>query len=111
LANGYYKFDLNFSDPSCPSGGSYLITMTPPGRYEDRPSELIPPATDADTAPFNVPFCPGTVNDAVPGTPSHCEVQVSEFPPSAGIPPQSPQTAYHLHLVLDDGVMPGGTSQ
>jgi len=24
-AGGYYRFDLNFSDPGCPSGSSYLI--------------------------------------------------------------------------------------
>src|SRR5262249_35501635 len=24
LADGYYRFDINFSDPACPSGGDYL---------------------------------------------------------------------------------------
>ena len=31
LAYGYYKFDLNFSDPACPSGSDYVIAVTPPG--------------------------------------------------------------------------------
>src|SRR5262249_46645744 len=32
LASGYYKFDINFSDPACPSGGDYLIAVqAPPG--------------------------------------------------------------------------------
>ena len=30
LADGYYKFDVNFSDPACPSGGDYLIGVTAP---------------------------------------------------------------------------------
>ena len=29
LADGFYKFDINFSDPACPSGGSYLIGVDP----------------------------------------------------------------------------------
>ena len=28
--NGFYKFDLNFSSASCPSGGAYIIEVTPP---------------------------------------------------------------------------------
>ncbi|MGD8829288.1 MAG: SdrD B-like domain-containing protein [Pseudomonadales bacterium] len=109
--SGFYKFDLNFSDPTCPSGGSYVIAVTPAASYEDRPSELIPPTTDSNTVPFNVPFCPGSVNDAVPTTGSHCEAQVSELQPSAAVPATSPETRYFLNLVLDDGVVPGGTSQ
>ena len=27
LADGYYKFDLSFADPACPSGGSYLLQI------------------------------------------------------------------------------------
>src|SRR5438128_11491900 len=30
-AGGYYRFDVNFSDPGCPSGNSYLIVVTAPG--------------------------------------------------------------------------------
>ena len=31
-AGGYYRFDLNFTDPACSSGGSYLIKVTAPRR-------------------------------------------------------------------------------
>src|SRR6266446_4743912 len=30
-SGGYYRFDLNFSDPGCPSGNSYVIVVTAPG--------------------------------------------------------------------------------
>ncbi len=42
--DGYYKFDINFSDPSCPSGGSYAIDVVPPTPgYETGISRVIPP--------------------------------------------------------------------
>ena len=49
LADGYYKFDVNFSDPACPSGGDYLIGVTaPPGTtYVAGYSQIIPPMSDA----------------------------------------------------------------
>ena len=63
LADGYYKFDINFSDPACPSGGDYLIGVTaPPGtNYVSGYSQIIPPASSASTAAFSVPACPGSV--------------------------------------------------
>ena len=43
-SDGYYKFDLNFSDPACASGGSYLIAVTPPGsNFAAGVSQVIPP--------------------------------------------------------------------
>src|SRR6185436_10276342 len=61
LADGYYKFDLNFSDPACASGGEYLIRVTPPSAaYIPGESELIPPRTNAATAAFSVPACPAS---------------------------------------------------
>ncbi|TNF86107.1 MAG: DUF11 domain-containing protein, partial [Gammaproteobacteria bacterium] len=110
LASGYYKFDLNFSDPSCPSGGNYLMSIDGGSGYEPDVSEFVPPITDSTTAPFNVPFCPGTVNDAMPATGVHCEAQASEFAPPVGAAAGTPATAYHLHLLLDDARRPG-TSQ
>jgi uncharacterized repeat protein (TIGR01451 family) len=97
LADGWYKFDLNFSDPACPSGGNYLIEVTPPGpTYVAGPSQIIPPPpADALTA-FSVPACPG---DAVAGT-ANCEVQLSEFAPAASVPAIDPRTIYHVHLML-----------
>src|SRR5437773_1626897 len=45
LADGYYKFDINFSDPACPSGGDYLIGVTAPAGtgYVAGYSQIIPP--------------------------------------------------------------------
>ncbi|HEY7670648.1 MAG TPA: THxN family PEP-CTERM protein [Gammaproteobacteria bacterium] len=111
LADGYYKFDINFADAACPSGGSYVISVAPPSSaYVPGVSAMIPPLTDATTAAFAVPTCPGSINDAVPVTSSHCEVQPSEFAPSPAIPPRTAGTNYHLKLLLDDSFLPG-TSQ
>jgi len=109
LASGYYKFDLNFSDPSCPSGGSYLIEVESGSNYEPGISQLVPPASDETTAPFNVPFCPGTVNDAIPLTGVHCEAQASEFAPPIGAAALTPATVYYLNLVLNDDRVPGSS--
>jgi uncharacterized repeat protein (TIGR01451 family) len=111
LANGYYKFDINFSDPACPSGGNYLIDVTvPPGTtYTAGTSQIIPPTSDAATGPFSVPACPGSIDDAIPGTAGYCEVQASEFPPGASVPANTAGTVHHLHLTLDGGQPPGSS--
>ena len=71
--DGYYKFDINFSDPSCPSGGSYAIDVTPPTPgYETGISRVISPP-DAAAPPFNVPTCPAGPDDAIPTTTDFCE--------------------------------------
>jgi len=107
LGSGYFKFDVNFSDPSCPSGGTYVIGVTAPGQgFEAGYSQIIPPAADATMPPFDVPTCPG---DAVLATLDHCEVQISEFAPSAAVPAQSPGTVYHVRLLLDDTQVPGSS--
>jgi len=109
-SDGYYKFDLNFSDPACPSGASYVIGVTVPGSgYVDGYSQIIPPASDAGTTPFSVPTCPGSVDDAVPATTEHCEAQASEFAPPGSIEPRSLGTTYYVHLTLDDGQIPGSS--
>src|SRR5262249_16479954 len=70
---GYYRFDLNFSDPACPSGGSYLIVVSAPtSNYSAGESLVIPPSSGALTAPYSVPTCP---QDALPAIP-YCEAQV-----------------------------------
>jgi len=108
LANGYYKFDINFSDPACPSGANYAIRVAPPdSTYDTGASELIPPASDETTPPFVVPSCPGSTNDAITATGQHCEVQLSEFAPPASVPAQSAATTYHTHLTLDNSRLPG----
>ena len=112
LSYGYYKFDINFSDPSCPSGADYVIAVTAPpgGNYVTGPSQVIPPTTDAATAAFSVPTCPASAGDAIPATALYCEAQRSEFAPGASIPARTPGTVYYLHLTLD-GSTPPGTSE
>ncbi|HEX7079475.1 MAG TPA: hypothetical protein VF329_00475 [Gammaproteobacteria bacterium] len=107
LADGWYKFVLNFSDPGCLGGAGYVIRVAPPrAGYVDGLSEMIPPASDA-TSPFDVPACPGSADDAVPGTSEHCEVQASALNPGAAVPGRSDGTRYHLHLRLDGTALPG----
>ena len=107
-ANGYFKFDINFSEPGCPSGGNYLIRVTPPGNgYVQGPSALIPPTSDLATLPFDVPSCPGSANDTIVATSQHCEVQVSEFAPGVSVPARSAGTNYHSYLTLDSSQLPG----
>ncbi|MGE5156390.1 MAG: SdrD B-like domain-containing protein, partial [Betaproteobacteria bacterium] len=102
--DGFYKFDLNFSDPSCPAGGGYLIEVTPPATgYVGMPSQVIPPASDANTAAYSVPVCP---DDAVPTTP-YCEVLASAAVPPTSVPPRTAGTTYHLHLLLSNETVPG----
>lgn len=107
-AHGFYKFDLNFSDPACPPGGAYLIEVTPGGAgYDTTPSRIIPPASDATTPPFSVPACPGSSADAVPTTPGYCEATTSAFPPAPSVPPRTADTTYYLNLTLSNGSVPG----
>ena len=110
LANGYYRFDINFSDPACASGGSFLIDVAAPSAdYVDGYSQIVPPVSGPTTAAFSVPACPGSAADAIPGTAQRCEVQVSEFAPSLAVRLRSPGTNYHVHLTLDDSFVPGSS--
>jgi uncharacterized repeat protein (TIGR01451 family) len=110
-STGYYKFDLNFSDGSCPAGGGYLLAVTPPGTgFEPGISAIIPPQTRDTTAAFDVPSCPAGAADAIPGTAQHCEVQNDAQAPPPSILARTPGTDYHLHVTLDDS-QPPGTSQ
>ena len=68
LADGYYRFDLNFTDPACPSDGNYLIDVSPPPTgYIGTYSQIIPPTSSASTAAFSVPACSGGIDDALAG--------------------------------------------
>src|SRR5215469_10819002 len=107
-AGGYYRFDINFSDPACPAGGSYLIEVTAPTSiYVAGESKLIPATSDAATAPFSVPTCAGSVYDALPAIP-YCEAQASSFAPPASLPAGS-GTRYYLNLILDGTAVPGSS--
>ena len=110
LASGYYRFDINFSDPSCPSGGSYLIDVSAPGAgYVTGYSQIMPPTSGPATSAFNVPTCPATPEDAVPATSQRCEAQPSEFAPPPSVRPRTAGTSYYVHLVLDDSLVPGSS--
>jgi uncharacterized repeat protein (TIGR01451 family)/fimbrial isopeptide formation D2 family protein len=111
LAGGFYKFDLNFSEPSCPSGSSFAIQVVPPGTaYVPGRSQFIPPATDETTVPFDVPACSGSAGDVVLATALFCEVQLVEMAPAVSVQAQSAGTVYHAHLRFDD-TQPPGSSQ
>jgi uncharacterized repeat protein (TIGR01451 family) len=110
LADGYYKFDVNFGDAACPSGGDYLIGVTAPGTtYTAGYSQIIPPTSDAATAALSVPACPGSADDALPATALYCEAQTSEFAPAASVPPRGAGTIHHVHLRLDGSQSPGSS--
>ena len=106
-AGGYYRFDLNFTDPACSSGGSYLIKVSAPAsNFVAGESQIIPATSGTATAAFSVPGCPGSVQDALPAIP-FCEAQQSEFAPPLSVPPRSAGTAYYLNLTLDNTAVPG----
>jgi len=106
---GYYRFDLNFSDPACSSGGSYLIVVSAPtSNYSAGESSIIPPTSGASTAPFSVPACPGSAQDALPAVP-YCEAQVSEFAPPPSVAARSAGTRYYLNLTVDSTAVPGSS--
>jgi uncharacterized repeat protein (TIGR01451 family) len=110
LADGYYKFDLSFADPACPSGGSYLLQVTPPSAaYLPGVSEIIPPQSAATMAAFVVPSCPASIDDAVPATAQHCEATPSEVQPPVSVAPRTSGTNYYLHLTLDSSLVPGSS--
>jgi len=61
VSNGYYKFDINFSDPACPSGLNYLLQVAvPDNSFISGVSELIPPTSDLQTLPYDVPTMPSS---------------------------------------------------
>ena len=108
LPDGHYKLDLNFSDPACPSGGSYVIDVSGAAAgYGSGVSGIIPPITDGSTTPLSVPTCPGTGSDAVPATALHCEVQATEAAPPSSVAARAPGTDFHTHLLLDSSQQPG----
>lgn len=110
LVDGYYRFDINFADPSCPSGGNFVIEVTPPATgYIAGASQIIPPNPETPGDSFSVPNCPLSIDDAIMATAQRCEVQPSEFAPPNSIRPRMPGTRYHIHLTLDNSVVPGSS--
>jgi len=109
LGEGFYKFDMNFSDPACPEGGDYLIGVAPPSAaFLPGESEIIPPQSGSVTGPFSVPGClQGGAGDAIPSSTHFCEATASELAPTAAVPPGAAGTFYYLRLTLDNSDNPG----
>jgi uncharacterized repeat protein (TIGR01451 family) len=109
-SDGFYKFDLNFSDASCPAGGDYHIEVTPPATgYMTMPSQVIaPPQDNTATTPFSVPTCPESADDAVLGD-DYCEAMDSTAPPQSSVSPDG--IKYYLYLTLNNGPVPEQHSQ
>ena len=104
LADGWYKFDLQFGDPTCPAPGDYLLQVTPPASgYVAGPSTIIPPTTSASTATYPVPSCPP--NGILTST-GYCEAQSSDTAPAQSVPAGSTGTDYYLHLTYDSSAIP-----
>ena len=105
-AGGYYRFDLNFSDPTCPSGSGYLIVVTAPtSNYVAGESLVIPASSNTSTASFSVSACP---TDALPALP-YCEAQASAFAPPPSVAARSAGTRYYLNLTLDGTAVPSSS--
>ncbi|WP_428820349.1 hypothetical protein [Microbulbifer sp. MCCC 1A16149] len=110
LPGGYYKFDLNFSSAACAVNADYLIEVEVPNEdYMSGPSQIIPPQTGTETGAFDVSACLGSASDLIPGTPNHCEIQLSELPPPIDMDARSSETDYYLRLNLDDTNQPGSS--
>ncbi len=108
LEQGFYKFDLNFSDASCPPEGAYFIEVTPPATgFQNSLSQIIVlPQGNTATTPFPVPDCPGNaIYDAKMATSNHCEAMATKAVPPPSVSPDN--IRYYLYLKLSDGTMPG----
>ena len=105
-AGGYYKFDLNFSDPAiCAQGDEYVIRVQPPANgFVGTTSVIIPPVVPVTGVALDVPNCPGTAVDKVSATLLHCENSASALPPEASIAPRDPGTDYNLKFLFDGAV-------
>jgi len=104
IANGYYKFDLNFSQADCIPGSDYLIQYTPPATgYSTAASVVITPLTDATTAALDVASCPA---DAIAATANICEASATALSPALSSAPMSAGTNYYLNLRLNNTALP-----
>jgi len=110
LPSGYYKFDLNFSDPACQPNDDYLIRTTSPAAYMPGQSLIIPPLTDLTTAAISVPVCaaPATLVPATVVSTSipYCEALPSDVEPGVSVAANSAGTNYFLRMVLGNAPIP-----
>ncbi|MCW8934372.1 MAG: hypothetical protein OQK98_06585 [Gammaproteobacteria bacterium] len=104
--DGYYKFELNFSQAECVAGDDYTINVFPPAGYFDTDSDpatpnisaIIPPAASLADPGFDAVSC---ANDPLPTI--ECEVQTSEFAPPISIAPRTTGTDYYQKFVFNNG--------
>jgi uncharacterized repeat protein (TIGR01451 family)/fimbrial isopeptide formation D2 family protein len=102
VADGYYKFELNFSDALCPPASDYTIHVYPPVGYRDYDnnpatdeiSRIIPPFLPLTDPGYDVATCTGDATGATP----QCEVQTSEFAPPTSEAPRTTPTNYYLKV-------------
>ncbi|RDH81167.1 MAG: hypothetical protein DIZ80_13705 [endosymbiont of Galathealinum brachiosum] len=107
VLNGYYKFELNFSQPECPIGADYTVNVFAPAGYFDddndpntpNVSAIIPPLFALTDPAFDAVSCP---NDPLPTL--ECEVQQSEFAPPVSIAPRATETNYYQKFTFNNGV-------
>ena len=111
--DGYYKFDLNFSDAACPSGGSYLIEVVAPGAALQR--RLLA----ADSADLRTPRRRRSRSRPVRAAPTtRCRPRSTSArrrPPSSRrrrrCRARTPGTNYYVHLTARLDAASPGTSQ
>ena len=103
-ADGYYKFDLNFSDSSrCAENDEYVIQIQPPASgYIGTTSVIIPPLEPVTGNALDVANCPGNLPaDKIPATAEHCENSASDVPAPASVEPRAAETDYNLKFLFD----------
>ncbi|VAW58745.1 Conserved repeat domain protein, partial [hydrothermal vent metagenome] len=115
VANGYYKFELNFSQAECVSGADYTVNVFPPSGYFDDDSNpntsiisaIIPPLIAITDAAFDAQTC---ANDPFPT--AECEIQPVTSPPDGYRPelappisfaPRTPLTNYYQKFTFSSG--------
>jgi uncharacterized repeat protein (TIGR01451 family) len=103
LADGYYKFDINFSSNACAEGDEYVIQVQPPADgFEGTTSTIIPPVEPVTGLAEDVTSCPGTATDQVPATAQHCENSASSEQPDPSIAPGTAGTRYYLKFIFNN---------
>ncbi len=105
LTQGFYKFDLNFSNSSlCQRGDEYEIRIQPPADgYVGTTSVIIPPLQPVTGNAQDVPNCPGnTVADQMLATTQHCENSVNYIQPPTSVAPRSTGTNYYLKFLFNN---------
>jgi len=103
-ADGFYKFDLNFSDPvRCAQGDEYEIQIQPPSNnFVGTTSLIIPPSNPVTGPAQDVINCPGTAADQIPATAQHCENSTSAALPDLSVVPAAAN--YSLKFLFNDAL-------